>query len=165
MNRFQSLLVRGRIPLLLGFLALGGAYSIDEDYRTPGKSWWATELINSEDQERAIAGGPVDVMVTHDSPEGVDIPTLRRWAPIPKSQANRERLLEVVKAVRPLYLTHGHYHDRYSDKLRFVVDADADGNLVWHEVQIEGVGADMSPTREASYVFDTEAFRAARPGA
>ena len=148
----------------VSFLALGGAYSIDKDCRAPGKSWWPTEMISEADIEAAIAGGKVDVMFTHDAPDGGIIPSIKDQpnTMYPESLYNRESLLEVVKAVKPYFLAHGHYHDRYTSHTSFPVGLNEDGTtLLWHKVQIEGLGADMSPFGETSCVFDTETFRAA----
>lgn len=55
------------------WLALG-AISVARRWRTPGRSWWAEERISRNDADAAIAGGPVNVMVSHDAPNGVTIP-------------------------------------------------------------------------------------------
>lgn len=145
----------------VSFLALGGAYSVDKEYRTPNRSWWHTEMITEVEAEKASAGGNVDVLVSHDCPWGVEIPSMRAYEKnvFPESQFNRETLLEVVKAVQPEVLFHGHYHDRYSANVTIPVGADEHG-LQWHEFEVHGLGADMSPYGAAWMVFDTEAFRA-----
>lgn len=104
------------------YLALGGAASIDRKFRVVDRSFWEEELITDEDVEKAIAGGPADVMLCHDSPTsapntvtdnvlgqmraalafGQDVMTLCAW--------NRNQLDRVVQAVKPEYLFHGHYH-------------------------------------------------------
>jgi hypothetical protein len=104
------------------WLALGGAHSIDRGRRTAGVDWWPGETITAEDVERAMAGGQVDYMVTHDCPAGISIPTIRD--PVigqPKDlfeelaiEAEYRRVLrDVVTAVRPAQLLHGHYHVRH----------------------------------------------------
>jgi Calcineurin-like phosphoesterase len=103
------------------WLALGGAVSVDRVCRTPGRSWWPEEAITSTDVSAAIAGGAVDIMVTHDAPRGVTIPgqTDRGWpaASLLDASRHRDRLAQVVEAVRPLELWHGHYHVRYDGVL------------------------------------------------
>lgn len=140
------------------FLALGGAYSIDKNHRTPGLSWWAGETITDADVERAIAGGEeVDVMLSHDCPFGahpfLDIdPVDRQKDRWPESRANRERLRMVCDVVRPKELFHGHYHKRYDELITI-------GRNDISPLQIHGLGKDGD--RDGStYVFDTEAFRA-----
>jgi calcineurin-like phosphoesterase family protein len=130
------------------FLALGGAYSIDEKMRTPGKSWWATELITDREVEVASAGGKVDVMLSHDAPWGVSIPSLERAIErhgaevYPLSRQNREQVSRVVDVVQPHWLIHGHYHDRYTDH--------------YQSTGIVGLGADFNPLEEAVLVLDTD---------
>lgn len=106
------------------FLALGGAHSVDRGMRTEGASWWPREHISDAEVARAIDGGEVDVMITHDCPDGVDIPgipsdpyedTRGAWpmAELIASRNHRRKLATVVTAVTPALLVHGHYHLRY----------------------------------------------------
>lgn len=113
------------------FLALGGANSIDKQYRVEGRSWWKQELITPEDVDRAIEGGTVDVMICHDMPKGVlNGPDLFH-----KDQAvdemNRYYVRVVMDAVKPKLLYHGHYHYRYESLLNetMVVGLDCDGHF------------------------------------
>ncbi len=111
------------------WLALGGAHSVDRLMRTEGRSWWDREHISVIEAARAKAGGKVDVMVTHDCPDGVDIPGIASdpaadqsgW---PKSEiiasANHRKLLrQVCDEVKPDFLFHGHYHRHYAGILRY----------------------------------------------
>lgn len=100
------------------WMSLGGAHSVDTFSRIEGVSVWQEEHLSREDIENAIAGGPVDVMVTHDCPSGVDIPGLTPNAfpsyEIYAGDVHRAKLAEVVDAVQPLMLFHGHYHVKYT---------------------------------------------------
>lgn len=85
--------------------------------------WWPTEMITDEQVELAIknaeAQGPVDIMFTHDCPEGVSVPGLHaadKWK-YPETNQNRERLRTVFDAVQPKLLVHGHYHTAYTGRL------------------------------------------------
>lgn len=105
------------------FLALGGATSLDRPWRTAGVDWWPEEELTRADVDHAIAGGVCDVMLTHDSPTGVDVPGLppaSTWDAVEVERAGRHRdlLREVVDAVRPRRLIHGHFHSRYDAELR-----------------------------------------------
>jgi len=124
----------------LRYLALGGAFSIDKEWRHPMVSWWPLETISMAEAELAASGGKADVMVTHDCPWGVDgiigSGTAGNKDFFPESQANRKVLLSVVEEVRPSLLVHGHYHHRNSALLRL-----RDG---W-EVQVEGLNCDDRP--------------------
>lgn len=104
------------------FMGLGGAPSIDVMHREEGKTWWPEELITEEDVQKAIAPGPVDVMITHDSPYGApnsitdDVygqAMARKYygADIVDQCTDHRRLLRrVTDAVIPRMLFHGHYH-------------------------------------------------------
>lgn len=64
----------------LRFLALGGAHSVDRPSRRPQVSWWPQETLSLADALGTVNNGPADVMVTHDCPDGVDIPGLEESA-------------------------------------------------------------------------------------
>lgn len=51
------------------FVSLGGAPSADLEHRITGVSWWSEEMITDDDVAAVVAGGPADVMLTHDAPE------------------------------------------------------------------------------------------------
>lgn len=105
------------------FLTVGGAYSVDINYRTVGKSWWPTESIDNDDVAKASAVGKVDILLTHDVPSGVDISKhffLQRatWLKgIRECERERLQLRKVAEAVEPEIVYHGHYHLRYNDFL------------------------------------------------
>jgi hypothetical protein len=105
------------------WMGLGGAHSVDRAAREPGKSWWAREFTSEAEIEYAKRDGQVDVMVCHDAPDGVDIPAIRGVSDWPEydlaeSALHRRRIGDVVRAVRPSVLFHGHYHCRYDDGFR-----------------------------------------------
>lgn len=127
----------------LTWLALGGATSVDRARRTEGFDWFPQEALTTGQVYRAVADGPVDVMVTHDCPAGVDIPGLgtdRAWPAeaYVEAQAHRELLRAAVDEVRPTHLFHGHFHRRYSAELPLA------GGLV---CQVEGLDMNGSMTR------------------
>lgn len=117
------------------WMALGGAHSVDRHMRVEGRSWWPQEHLSADDIETAISGGPVDVMVCHDAPDGVHIPGLNP-SQFPADQLavaewHRRQVGNVVHEVRPELLLHGHYHVRYSDRLdsTMVIGLADDGSL------------------------------------
>lgn len=118
------------------FLALGGAFSIDyesrlsweENENTARVWWWPEERITQADFYRCLEGGPVDMMLAHDCPWGVAIPSLGEVIARDvndveevnavnqlnyRSMRNRQAVAAVVDHVRPLALLHGHWHIRY----------------------------------------------------
>lgn len=96
------------------WLALGGAVSVDKNLRTEGTDWFPEEEITDGQEAAAIAGGPADVLLSHDAPTDIPlslgVPSLE-WLPmIPRAEAHRERLQRVCEAVKPSWIFHGHYH-------------------------------------------------------
>lgn len=103
-------------------LALGGAASIDKPFRREGHSWWPEELITEEDVQTSIAGGPVDILLAHDSP--FTAPNSITDDPVGQARAaryfgsdmvgictdHRKQLQRVTDVVTPKLLFHGHYH-------------------------------------------------------
>lgn len=120
-------------------LGLGGAVSVDRNWRRVERSWWPTEFITYPELKRAEAGGLVDVMITHDCPLGVDIPVLRKASGWPEdalrdSAANRHTVRRVVDKVKPKRLVHGHYHCAYEAMLNgtHVIGLNCDGTT-WQD--------------------------------
>jgi hypothetical protein len=103
-------------------LALGGAASIDKPFRREGRSWWPEELITEEDVQASIEGGPVDILLAHDSPRSA--PNSVTDDPYGQSEASRyfggdmvyacnehrRQLQRVTDVVTPRLVFHGHYH-------------------------------------------------------
>lgn len=52
---------------------LGGAMSVDKAHRREGRDWWPDEAPTREQAEHLVAGGPIDVLVTHDAAWGVPV--------------------------------------------------------------------------------------------
>lgn len=98
------------------FLACGGAYSIDKDFRTPGHDWFPQETITYADVSRC-GTKKVDVLLTHDAPpftpnviwQGDPGYHDRKY---PHSWGNRQVLAEIVQNTQPKIVCHGHYHRR-----------------------------------------------------
>lgn len=101
-------------------LSLGGAASVDRHWRAEGRDWWPDEAITDEQVAAAIAGGPADVLLTHESPANTPVRAVRellgtnpRRFPaeaLEESAKSRARVSEVWDAVRPELLMHGHMH-------------------------------------------------------
>ena len=104
------------------WLARGGAVSLDRADRTPGTSWWPEEQISPAQAAAVMEAGPADVMVTHDCPAGVEhtFPPLPSWwsaADLRRNNAHQSMLREIVLAVRPRWLMHGHLHIDYQRRV------------------------------------------------
>lgn len=96
------------------FVFLGGANSIDREWRTPNVSWWKEEQITLGDVYRTVEGGHADIMVTHDCPLGVPLPlgSGQMWTEEGLKYATESRVMlrQAVDGVKPKILLHGHYH-------------------------------------------------------
>lgn len=125
------------------WLALGGATSLDRPSRRPGVSWWPEEEITAGQVIAVAQGGPVDVMLTHDCPAGIDIPGLPPASAWPaeelvRANAHRRVLRSVVDEVVPARLWHGHFHVRHDAVLHgagymTAVTGLNDNTGPWHE--------------------------------
>lgn len=93
-------------------MSLGGAWSIDQDGRTPYIDWWPQEELTAGDVERALADpAPLDVLFTHDMPENATRTYPARI--LPGGQSNRRALQAVVDSLKPAIVIHGHWHREY----------------------------------------------------
>lgn len=99
--------------------ALGGAFSVDYEHRTEGKDWWANEEPAPEEAKTLIAGGPLDILITHDAPAGITLkgdfelrPELG-W----KAERTRNLISEVVDTLAVPHLFCGHWHQRSTHHL------------------------------------------------
>ena len=102
------------------FLALGGAHSIDKEWRLAqgpvGQYWWPQETITTRDTYNCL-GDPVDVMFTHDMPEGTEL-GIKLYKLDREDENNRFAVRQVADAVKPKHLFHGHYHHGNQSILR-----------------------------------------------
>ena len=109
---FRTTLSSGRTMAVLG-----GANSIDRDYRVPGRSWWPEESI-AHDDLRALGVEHADIFLGHDAPLG--IPELDRelavekhdwpWSVVRYAEEGRRMFDRGFHAVRPRLSVSGHYH-------------------------------------------------------
>ncbi|HEX6682975.1 MAG TPA: metallophosphoesterase, partial [Candidatus Limnocylindrales bacterium] len=134
----------------LDWVALGGAHSVDRQWREPGISWWREETITPQQEKRAIERGLVDVLIAHDCPTGVVVPGVddrSEPAPFPELElllagAHRDVLRRVVDAVQPRAIWHGHYHVAYGRSVDFgygrvaVTGLDCDATTLDANVQV-----------------------------
>lgn len=127
-------------------MSFGGAPSIDFESRVRGVSWWPDELPTDEQVDAAIAVGPCDILLAHDSSDAPHVtdPVDRiigsnaaGWSEqgLAYARVGRERLTRLRAGVTPLMALHGHYHvagtARHADGSRTIsLAADGtDGNL------------------------------------
>lgn len=119
MGRIRSnirMIPRGGRATLEGAIvgALGGAYSVDAHHRIEGRDFWANEEPTREEASSLIAGGPVDLLITHDVPAGVplrgDFELSREL--VDRANVTRTLLADVVQKLKPPHVVGGHWHQR-----------------------------------------------------
>lgn len=150
------------------FLAMGGAVSIDKDELLPGRTWWPAEAVTADQVAAAAADGPADVLLTHDCPAGANIPGVgtgfeplpdsatTRWRTIlTEANAHRRLLRELVDAVQPTAVVHGHYHCRYTTTLRL---------RSGKQVTVTGLDREARPQDNVVHVTVADLVRTARAG-
>lgn len=119
-------------------LSLGGASSVDKAFRIAGKDWFEDELITERMEAAAVAGGPADLILTHESP-AIAVPEVQllltnnphEFPPeaLAASAAQRARVQRVADAALPRLHMHGHMHvygDLEREDGRTVVSLDRD---------------------------------------
>lgn len=93
------------------FFVMGGASSIDKEYRTEGLNWWAEEIPSLREMDEGFAnlekvGYKVDYVITHSAPTMV----LTSINPTYRTDAVT-RYLEIVRqTVKFGWHYFGHYH-------------------------------------------------------
>lgn len=111
-----KILPRGSRSIIEGLTigGLGGAYSVDQKRRTEGKDWWAREEPTQEEADQLVAGGPVDILITHDVPASVPMKGDLELPADTIVRAEKTRILldETVRQLRPPHLFAGHWHQR-----------------------------------------------------
>lgn len=90
------------------FQTVGGAVSVDKDWRTVGKNLWLDEEIPlSVVTEMEKNSPPSDYLFTHDAPSCVPMGNLK---PDMDSVRHRGYMDRIGRVVQPSIWFHGHYH-------------------------------------------------------
>ncbi|MDA8332489.1 MAG: metallophosphoesterase [Candidatus Dormibacteraeota bacterium] len=142
------------------FLALGGAYSIDRQYRKLDSGrwgWFKEEVITSEQAKLASAGGAVDVLLTHDAPLGAQPRVRMEGVPkhSPGAQHNLGLVQEVAESTEPKLLLHGHWHQfqqvRLPGRETEVIGLSMDGTeQSWLVLDLPGLEITPAPTTHST---------------
>lgn len=110
-------LMRGQVFEIEGktFFTMGGATSVDKEYRKEGISWWKREEPSYEELEEAminldIAGNKVDYILTHTCPKAAVTPMFRLSSYVHSGVENF--LNEVYERVTFKEWYFGHWHER-----------------------------------------------------
>lgn len=101
------------------FLVIGGAVSVDRQWRVKGKSWWPQESLTDEDIRKACDAGEAHFILSHDAPW---LPPMLSddTAPFPKidlaiSELHRHKYRMILNSAKPTDIWHGHYHVSYDE--------------------------------------------------
>lgn len=162
--RHNVRLTRKVHPFKMGgkrFFVCGGAVSIDKQWRTPGKSWWPNEEFSEADlaSVKKYQGKPIDYLLTHDCSDFT--PFRNRLKPDPDSQANRRRIDEAIRALRPRYHFHGHMHTRY-DWRNSITHGRAPFSDEWDGPVTHTYGLECDYDTHSAVVLDTGAQKDAK---
>jgi len=145
------------------FIALGGAYSVDKDWRVKeeakrGKSewlWFYNEQMTDGDMEQILTHAQpdaVDIIVAHDKPLWSQPDWNRK--DYEECLPNQRRLQRAVNQLKPELFFHGHLHYRYTDVIGINVD--------W-ETEVHGLDCNPQAAESPNYdkqkswlVYDTD---------
>lgn len=102
------------------FAGLGGAFSIDRAWGTQGVDWWPEEAVTAEDVA-ALGTDPVDVLVTHEVPAGIDVVKTMLLPDLIEAEANESRIhiRDAVRNVTPKLVFSGHWHQNLTQQLPY----------------------------------------------
>lgn len=95
------------------FFTMGGAASVDKDWRTPGKSWWPEEMPSEEEYIEANLNlynyeNEVDYIITHTAPTSI----VNQLIPETKPPDRFTDFLEnIKKSIKYKHWYFGHFHD------------------------------------------------------
>jgi hypothetical protein len=101
------------------FLSFSGAASLDFASRRAGHTWWSAEMPTAEEVAAAVKGGPVEVLITHETINGgsakveaVLNSNPMGWdeAALEYSRASRRLITALWLGIEPDLLFHGHLH-------------------------------------------------------
>lgn len=115
-------LPRGGRTVLEGLTigGLGGAFSVDYRHRTVGKDWWRTEEPTPQEAVALVAGGPLDILISHDAPSGVPLNGDFQLDAELTAKAERTRVLlrDVADSITVPHVFCGHWHQRRTHELK-----------------------------------------------
>src|SRR5262245_56034350 len=151
LNREGFMTVRGRLFYAprghqwtwgeVKFIALGGAYSVDKQWRLdlerkskrPSGTYWFPEEEMTQTQFETIMtkARPVDVILAHDKPFDSRPPWNRKA--FDECVPNQLRLQQAINSLHPSLFLHGHLHLRYTDFVNFMTET---------ECMVEGLDCD-----------------------
>lgn len=101
------------------FVGVGGAHSIDYNWRTLGIDFFLEEDITDLDVDKAVSNGKVDYLFTHESVVNTPSPfKINDQRTIMSTMSNKNHLRNIVEILQPKAMFHGHHHIFYIDKFQ-----------------------------------------------
>lgn len=124
-----------------GVFYLGGAWSIDRHYRTPGVDWWFDEEVSYEKLEVLAEQFSVlkpKIVVTHDAPTWVAYEMFLKQQTNPYHVKTRtgEALQEMFDSWKPEYWCFGHWHKTKVENIDGTTFVCL-GELAWMEMDLD----------------------------
>jgi hypothetical protein len=109
-----------------GVFVVAGAYSIDWQWRTPGRSWWPDEELSSEEGQKAYTAfveAKPRIVATHECPKEIGEQLLKDGGFRPEKWGSTESrtaklLQDMWDAHKPEYWFFGHYHRDWAIDIR-----------------------------------------------
>ncbi len=134
-------------------LFMGGAVSVDQFSRFPGKTWFPDEIPSNGQWQRAFAATDVDVVVAHDTIPGMPVSGLPAlsipWSIRRRASDHRKRLASLQKSLKPRLWVHGHWHQRKTATLS--------------DTRFESLGHDRGPHSDAALFCDLPSLTLSSP--
>jgi hypothetical protein len=106
---------RGRVLKLnnKNILFIGGAESIDKDYRIPGSTWFPEESITEADIDR-LPNIKIDIVISHTCPSFVvEEMNLTPWNGKNSDDQSPTMLNKVYEKYKPTEWFYGHFHQEF----------------------------------------------------
>lgn len=110
--------MRGQVYIINGkkFFTMGGAESVDKEWRIDGISWWKEEMPNQAEYDEALTNlennnYEVDYIITHDCSSKFKMIALKDYLTY-KSNNNLNAFFDNIEdIVKYKHWYFGHYHD------------------------------------------------------
>jgi len=113
----------------IDFCAVGGAVSLDKNYRTENLSWWRQEELTYNQINDIAQYGKTDILLSHDLTYEIEVPGIKHreytvtWdkKELERAWVHRERLGELTAMLSPTHIYHGHFHLSYDKKSQYII--------------------------------------------
>lgn len=89
-------------------LFMGGAYSVDKEFRVPGYSWFPDEMISAQDMEN-LPDDKIDIIISHTSPLEFGMKGNLPGMPQVADQS-QDYLSQLLEKYSPSQWFFGHWH-------------------------------------------------------